>query len=208
MFSNTAFSKTAFSKTAFFLAAFFLAASFTAAFFLAAGGAAAQPSTDRDGRLISEIRGGVFSHDTGVFSSNEEDGIALNGEILFNAPDFLRYIGNPRPHIGGTWAVEDGSTSQAYFGLTWEADFWRDRMFVYGSFGGAIHTGETGPESEIPPDRKALGCRALFRESLGLGVNLTPRVNVAAHLDHISNARLCDQNEGLENAGVRFGYRF
>ncbi|GAB4521072.1 MAG: acyloxyacyl hydrolase [Parvularculaceae bacterium] len=176
--------------------------------FMAVGGAAAQSPSSGADRLISEIRGGVFSHDTGVFSSNEEDGIALNGEILFNGPDFLRYIGNPRPHIGGTWAVKDDTTSQAYFGLSWEADFWRERMFFYGSFGGAIHTGETGPESEIPPNRKALGCRVLFRESLGLGVNLTPRVNVAAHLDHISNARLCDQNEGLENAGVRFGYRF
>ena len=169
-----------------------------------ASGAAAQPA----GGLISEFRGGILSHDTGVFSSNEEDGIALNGEILFASPRILRYLGNPRPHIGGSWALENETTSQAYFGLSWEGDFWRDRMFVYGSLGGSVHTGFTAPESEIPANRKALGCRLLLRESLGLGVNLSRRVNIAAHLDHISNARLCDQNEGLENAGIRLGYRF
>ena len=27
-------------------------------------------------------------------------------------------------------------------------------------------------------------------------------------LAHLSNAKFCDTNEGLENVGVRYGYRF
>ena len=30
----------------------------------------------------------------------------------------------------------------------------------------------------------------------------------AVTLDHISNANLCDQNEGLDTLGIRYGYRF
>ena len=28
------------------------------------------------------------------------------------------------------------------------------------------------------------------------------------HFDHISNAKLCSTNEGLETFGIRYGYRF
>ena len=29
-----------------------------------------------------------------------------------------------------------------------------------------------------------------------------------AHFSHFSNAKLCDQNEGLDTAGIRYGYAF
>jgi len=34
------------------------------------------------------------------------------------------------------------------------------------------------------------------------------KTSLSLYLDHISNANLCDNNEGLETAGVRLGFRF
>jgi len=152
---------------------------------------------------LSEVRVGALAHDEGPFSHKKESGIDANVELLFNSPDFLKIIWSPRPHIGGN-VNSSGDTSQGYVGLSWEWEFWR---FMFGGFslGGAVHTGET---TNAPLDRKELGCRVLFRESVELGVRFAERHSVSAFLDHISNAKLCSTNEGLENLGVRYGYKF
>mgnify|MGYP001258631219 FL=1 len=67
--------------------------------------------------LFSEIRIGALAHDTGPFSSKEEDGIDTNFELLFASPEFLSFIWSPRPHIGINYN-SSGDTSQAYLGLT------------------------------------------------------------------------------------------
>jgi len=48
----------------------------------------------------------------------------------------------------------------------------------------------------------------LFRESIDLGYRFAGRYAVMAHFSHISNANLCDSNEGMENVGIRLGYLF
>ena len=48
----------------------------------------------------------------------------------------------------------------------------------------------------------------LFRGSIDLGYRFNRRHGVSAFLDHISTAKLCDENEGLEAVGVRYGYKF
>jgi len=68
-----------------------------------------------------------------------------------------------------------------------------------------VHNGKTELESN---DRKALGCRFLFRGAAGLGWRLTENHNIGLHFDHISNAFLCGENEGMETIGVRYGYQF
>ncbi len=153
--------------------------------------------------VVSEIRIGVLAHDQGPFSSNKEDGIDANFEILFSSPDFLDIIWSPRPHIGVTYNAY-GDTSQAYLGLTWEWDFWQD-FFAGFSLGGAVHDGEL---TTLALDKKELGCRVLFRESITLGYRFNKHYSIMGFFDHISNASLCSNNEGLETAGVRFGYRF
>jgi len=155
------------------------------------------------GDIVSEIRIGALIHDEGPFSRNEEDGFDGNLELLFVSPDFLESVWSPRPHFGVT-ANSAGNTHQAYLGLSWEWTFWRD-WFAGFSLGGAVHSGKL-VTSET--DRKELGCRVLFRESVEFGYRFGGRHALSAFLDHISNAKICERNEGLENMGLRYGYRF
>ena len=152
---------------------------------------------------LSEIRGGLLVHDEGLFSRNKEDGIDTNFEVLFKSPSMLDVVYAPRPHLGAT-LNSSGNTSQAYLGLTWDWDFYR-YFFLNFSLGGAFHTGENVTDD---PKKKSLGCSVLFRESLDLGYKVSGPHSVMFHLDHISNAKLCSTNEGLETFGLRYGYSF
>ncbi len=154
---------------------------------------------------VSEFRFGVLNHDEGPFSRNkEEDNPDINVEVLFVSPEFLDVIWSPRPHIGADINTGD-DTSSYYFGLSWEWFLWRN-LFAGFSLGGAFHDGETGISGRT--DKKELGCSPLFRESVEMGWLFAEHHSVSFMLDHISNAKLCDQNEGLENFGIRYGYRF
>lgn len=156
-----------------------------------------------DHGFVSEIRLGVLAHDEGMFSSMKEKGLDANAEILFSDWGWLGDDWELRPHIGATWNTE-GGTDQAYVGLTAGRDI-LGPIFLELSFGGAIHDGEL---DTTDPERRSLGCHVLFRGAAAIGVHLGDNLSLMAHADHISNANLCDRNEGLETAGVRLGWRF
>ena len=159
---------------------------------------------------VGELKIGGLAHDIGLGDRHVEGGADVNLELLFNSPDLLRYIGSPRPHIGGDISTS-GNTSYGYFGLTWGIMLIQnlfgngDGIFANGSLGGALHNGYL---NSAPPDRKKLGSSLLFRESLELGYQINPVVSVSAILDHISNANLATHNAGITNAGARIGFRF
>lgn len=156
--------------------------------------------------LIDEFRFGVLSNDL----SREKDGVNLNAEILFRRPNIyyknklLLFLFNPRLHIGGSLNT-DGGVSKAYVGATWDYRL-TNRLFVEASFGGAIHDGKLKrqPGNTFP----ALGCRVMFRESASLGFELTENLRMMVSIDHISNASLCNYNDGLTTLGARIGYKF
>ncbi|MDA1022865.1 MAG: acyloxyacyl hydrolase [Proteobacteria bacterium] len=162
-------------------------------------------SAKKQNGFVSEIKLGVLAHDQGPFSSNKEEGVDTNVEVRFVSPDILKAIWSPRPHIGFN-ANSSGSTSSVFIGLTYEWDFWKN-MFAGFSLGGAVHNGETD-QGTAELDEKELGCRVLFRESIEVGYRINKHHSLSGFLDHISNAKLCDTNEGVENAGIRYGYRF
>jgi lipid A 3-O-deacylase len=172
---------------------------------LLSGTAAAQQP-----RLVDQFKIGGMAHDIGFLGRHVEGGANINVELLFTSPDLFRYIGSPRPHIGGDINTS-GNTSYGYFGLTWGImliqNLFRsgDGIFANGSLGGAVHDGHL---NTAPPDRKKLGSRILFRESLELGYQITPAISVSAILDHISNANLASHNAGITSAGARIGFRF
>lgn len=153
--------------------------------------------------IVSEIRGGVYAHDISFWSFNRESGADINAELLFVSPDFLEAVWSPRPHVGVTVNL-DGDTSHAYTGLTWEYDL-PAGFFVDGSLGLSAHNGYLDTTHD---DRKSLGSPVLFRVGAALGYNLTEKVNVSIQYEHMSNAYLANPNEGMDNVGMRLGYRF
>ncbi|MGJ0486788.1 MAG: acyloxyacyl hydrolase [Methylomicrobium sp.] len=156
--------------------------------------------------VVSEVKFGLLAYDVHIFSSSrKEEGVDVNGEILFNLPsyEFLGWIGNPRFHLGGS-VNSEGDTDQGYFGLTWDYHF-DIGVFVEGSFGGAVHDGKLNSYYD---DRKSLGSRVLFRLSGSLGYQFDQHHSLAVIVDHISNAGLASPNEGMDNVGVRYGFRF
>lgn len=154
---------------------------------------------------LSEVKGGVLVHDVGAFGRSEEDTNAnLNGEVLFNLKGRIwDRIWSPRPHFGLSINT-GGDTSQLYTGLTWGFNL-LGNGFGRWSMGAAVHDGarRTNKLGE-----KELGARVLFRFALEFGVRLTERHSVSVILDHISNGDIKDKNEGLDNFGIRYGYRF
>lgn len=158
---------------------------------------------------IDEIRMGLVLQGAGPLAADKEDGVGINGEILFRRVSGLAFIGAPRPHLGFSIATSEFATSQVYAGFSWEQAI-AQRFFLGGGLGVAVHDGEVSfdPSDPLINERNYLGCRALFRISGNVGYMLTERISASVHVDHISNAGICSENEGLDNAGVRFGYRF
>lgn len=158
---------------------------------------------------ITEIRGGVLA--ANLDGGNSEDAKTLiNAEIIFGQLNRARHYENPileeflhpRVHVGTSLSVQQGGTNQVYAGLTWDYRL-TDRLFFESTFGGTVHDGPTSGN-----DTNSYGCSVLFRESAGIGFDITEHLTVLATVDHMSNAGLCDQNQGLTNAGVKLGYRW
>jgi lipid A 3-O-deacylase len=165
-------------------------------------GLAANAAVADDG-LISEIRAGASAHDEGAFSDMKESGIDVNGEILFGDTGWFGENWQLRPNIGMNINTR-GETNQGYLGMVATRRIF-GFIFVELGVGGALHDGKL---DTTDPDRRSLGCRVLFHIQGDIGVELGEHWRLMAHADHMSNANLCDRNEGLETAGVRLGYRF
>jgi lipid A 3-O-deacylase len=163
---------------------------------------------------IDEFKVGILSHDVGFLGHHVESGADVNLEMLFTPTEAfaggLKAIGSPRPMIGASINT-DGNTSDGYFGLTWGIRLiqslfgYGDSVYLNGSLGGAV---QDGYEDHAPSDRKRLGSPILFRESLELGYQVTPKVSVSAFLEHMSNANLAPRNAGITSAGARLGFKF
>ena len=63
--------------------------------------------------------------------------------------------------------------------------------------------------TEESTNRKQLGSPVLFREALELGWNFYGPHSVSILLDHVSHGTMFNRkNEGLDDLGVRYSYRF
>ncbi|MEX1154852.1 acyloxyacyl hydrolase [Parvibaculum sp.] len=154
--------------------------------------------------FISEVRIGVMDHDSSMFhDSHETTDPDVNFEVRFVSPDFLDWAFAPRPLIGGTINTGDG-TSFGYAGLGWTFDL-TEAFFVDFTLGGAVHDGET---ERATATSKNFGCRAQFHESASIGYRFNKANAIMVSIEHMSNASLCDDNEGLTNTGLRYAYSF
>jgi lipid A 3-O-deacylase len=154
-----------------------------------------------------EVRGGVFAHSVDELTLDMTRIQDANVELLIGLPtlDQMIGIGQIRPHVGATVNFGD-LESMAYAGLSWTVPVFDTPVFIEGSFGAAVHNGES--DGATPPGRN-LGCSFLFRESVSVGVNVTESASIMATLEHASHAHLCgNNNRGLTNLGVRVGWKF
>lgn len=173
--------------------------------------------------LISEVRGGIMTQsssildteDTGNFwLQKDETGASLNGEVLFNGPDFLRHIWTPRPHLGFNISTA-GETSYAYAGLQWEGDL-TDSIFLGGFFGLMAHDGVIDRALTDPrrSTDRLLGSRVLFHLGPEIGYRFDDHNSLMITWAHSSNGWMLNgfdsdgPNEGLDQIGLRYGYKF
>lgn len=154
----------------------------------------------------TEIRMGGYYHGLRVAAphAREDNDLDYNAEILFDSPAVLSWLGSPRPQLGTT--IAHHGTSLTYAGLDWTANL-TDAVFFDFGLGGAVHDGRLAGTSPNNNENR-YGCRVLFHENISIGYRLTESVSVMGTIEHMSNASLCDYNEGLTNAGVRLGYNF
>jgi lipid A 3-O-deacylase len=164
----------------------------------------ALPRSARAAEWLDEGKLGLLYHDITIGGDHREPGPDVNGELLFVSPELLKAIGSPRPHLGGSVNTA-GATSYAYAGLTWTLTPGGGPVFFGLGLGGAVHDGLLNKDI---PDRKELGSRALFHESLEAGWRFGGGVSISLFLDHMSNADLARHNAGLTNLGVRTGFKF
>lgn len=160
--------------------------------------------------IVDEVKVGVLAHDVPVLGDSIEGGADIVGEVLFKSPELLSIIGAPRPAVGVSVNTA-GDTSYLYGDLSWTAKLWHEAEepeagpYVLGAAGGAVHDGRLDSASD---GEKALGSRVLFHLAVGLGYQITRITSVEVYFDHLSNADLASHNAGLNNLGVRMGFRF
>lgn len=173
-----------------------------------------------------ELRVGVaeYAQDSLGFGIQVENGVensvALTGELIFPEPAFLRWALSPQPYLNATINL-GGETSFAGAGLLWRQGF-GDRFYGDFAFGLAAHDGTT----EIPlfpldegvrrlTEERQYGSRILFRQQLTLGYRINDRWTADMFFEHLSNGDVLGDpgdrfasNDGVDNIGVRLGYRF
>lgn len=159
--------------------------------------------------LVHELKLGLLAHDTDILWSrrNREDGVDINLEALLTPSWDLelwgREIGTLRPAIGASINTE-GDTSKLYLDARLQRDF-ASGIFVGLGVGAALHDGRLDAGNR---ERKALGARVLFHIPAEIGYRLDDHHSLSVYFDHVSNAFLADENEGMDTLGLRYGYRF
>ena len=170
---------------------------------------ASAPAFGQSNGIVDEVKVGVLDHDVGIFGTNVEKGAQINGEVLFTSPDLFKVIGSPRPILGVAGNTA-GTTSYAYVDMTLTPMLWQnllqpdDGIYAGGFLGGAIHDGNL---SETTHDKKALGTRALYHVGAEGGYQITSTYSVEGYFAHLSNAGAARHNGGLNDVGVRAGFK-
>jgi hypothetical protein len=174
---------------------------------LAVPAAAWDTSVERapQGGLIHDVKIGALLHDAPLTGNNKEPYNAdLNVEVMFG-PSLGFLYGTVRPALGATVNFA-GYTSKAYLDARWQLECCWGAFFALG-IGAAIHNGD---ENSLATERdhKQLGYRVLFHPNAEWGYRLNEHNSLSIYYEHISNANTAAKNEGLDNVGIRYGYRF
>ena len=107
--------------------------------------------------------------------------------------------------IGGATVNAYGGTSFLKAGIIAQLPT-TGPVFAEVGLGGAINNGNTSIDSK--PGCAAMGCRASFWLEAGLCARITDRWTALLTIEHTSNGRMCERNQGLTLAGIKLAYRF
>ena len=160
---------------------------------------------------LYEVKQGVLAHDRGWFGKNREGfGPDYNFELMFNSPNILKKIGAPKPILGLT-QTSTGGSSLYYGGITWDANITKN-WFVAGTTGIAYTNGLTKlTKGQVPTGDKKIqfGSKWLHRGAIELGWNFYGNDTISLMFSHVSHgSMLDDKNHGMDEFGIRYGYRF
>jgi len=182
---------------------------------LTLGGASAAANAD----ILKEVRGGVLAHNICISNcknANKEDGVDIEGELVFASPGVFKYILSPRPYAVANVNTA-GKTSFGGVGLQWDFEF-ADGWAIEPGIGYVIHNGETDPQFApgdpefiaLSSENVLLGSRDLFRTSLALNRDIGDRWGAQVIYEHLSHGQIIGEgrNQGIDNLGVRAIYRF
>ena len=168
-------------------------------------------------QVIDEVSVGGYLHDvvniTDGVESNLQD---LQLEVDTTRPNALRVLGAPRLNTFVTFNSAHKS-DMAGAGLTWDHRLLFPRLFATLDFGLAYSDGVINP----PPGhsneyydhypRLLLGSNVLFRTAPGIEWHIDDHWVIGGQFIHLSNAGLLGShhyNRGINDAGLRIGYRF
>ena len=160
---------------------------------------------------VYEVKQGILAHDRGWFGKNREGfGPDYNFELMFKSPNILKKIWSPKPIIGLT-QTSTGGSSLYYGGITWDANISKN-WFVTGTTGIAYTNGlEKLPKGQVATGDKKIqfGSQWLHRGAIELGWNFYGNDTISLMFSHVSHAGvLSDKNHGMDEFGIRYGYRF
>ncbi len=184
------------------------------------------------GAQAGEVFGGVYKHDMsfvrdifGAEAKNYETGEDF--EIGWRSEKMASWGKLKHPSLYIMTQINDsGNTSQADFGLTWKNRlFHSQKFYIRPSFGVAIHDGrlsipdpyEVGISQEERNRRLGLAAEAkneyssriLFNPQLGVGYDISERSSIEIAWVHMSHGGLGKgTNQGQDNLGLRFNYRY
>lgn len=172
---------------------------------------------------VAEMRVGTNIHDIEIlgFGTNKEkeNSGAINAEVVFEEPQFLKWALSPQPYIGGTYNLE-GNTSYGGGGLLWRQGF-GNKFYGDFSFGLVIHNGNLEFDRPTTPAESLIfqeqtreniefGSRILFRQQVALGYRFNETYSTEFFIEHLSHGRILSSrsNEGLDVIGGRIAKRF
>jgi lipid A 3-O-deacylase len=169
---------------------------------------------------IEEVRFGLVGNvrlDHGDLTGGKYGALNAEIELVSNSPDFLNFIGSPRPYAFISVPTAEDSVTFGGIGLVWRWEFADGWAFEPG-FGYVIHDGELdNPFPDLTPEAAAfeaehqlLGSRDLFRTTFALEREFGARAAVQLYWEHMSHGQVLDQgrNQGLDYVGLRILYRF
>lgn len=168
---------------------------------------------------IEEVRvaavGNIRSDHGDIVEGKEGENIEI--ELISNAPDFLNFIGSPRPYLMGSFNTDGDGVSFGGVGVYWRWEF-ADGWAIEPGFGYIIHDGEidnpfadgTPQAAAFEAENQLLGSRDLFRTSFALEREIGDRAAIQLYWEHMSHGQILDRgrNQGLDYVGLRFQLRF